>query len=276
MTLEPLPVRALRAGETPDVDVPPVAGGTVVSLWLVRVAPDPGAYDLLDAGERARWSAFVREEDRARYLAAHGALRRLLGRFLDVRPEEVVLAREPCPLCGATGREGGEGGGEGGFFFFSPEGRVFFGDDHIRALPALPAAVHFSLSHSGDLVLLGLGARPLGVDVEGRPAVSVADTVAGSLHPVEGAELAALPPEERPAAFARCWARKEAYLKGTGAGLAGGVDRTYVGTGPAPASIQGWSLADVPVPSGFAAAVAVAASAPLPRPGTPSDGGSGA
>uniref|UniRef100_UPI002810DE2C 4'-phosphopantetheinyl transferase family protein n=1 Tax=Streptomyces sp. TaxID=1931 RepID=UPI002810DE2C len=217
---------------------PPVADGTAASLWLVRVAPDPGAYDLLDAGERARWNAFVREEDRARYLAAHGALRRLLGRFLDVRPQEVVLVREPCPLCGA------------------PHGR-----------PAVRgAAVHFSLSHSGDLVLLGLAARPLGVDVEARPAVSVADTVAGSLHPAEGGELAALPPEERPAAFARCWARKEAYLKGTGAGLAGGVARTYVGTGPAPASVPGWSLADVPVPPGFAAAVAVSVPPPLPRP----------
>ncbi|MER7621187.1 hypothetical protein [Streptomyces sp. NPDC126503] len=111
MTVEPLPVRVLRAGETPGVAVPPVAGGTAASLWLVRVAPDPGAYDLLDAGERARWNAFVREDDRARYLAAHGALRRLLGRFLDVRPEEVVLVREPCPLCGAPPRRAGGGGG---------------------------------------------------------------------------------------------------------------------------------------------------------------------
>jgi 4'-phosphopantetheinyl transferase len=240
MTIALLPVRGLRAGETPDVDVPPVADGTAASLWLVRVAPDPGAYELLDAGERARWNAFVREEDRARYLAAHGALRRLLGRFLDVRPEEVVLVREPCPLCGA------------------PHGR-----------PAVRgAAVHFSLSHSGDLVLLGLAARPLGVDVEARPAVSVADAVAGSLHPSEGVELAALSPEERPAAFARCWARKEAYLKGTGTGLAGGVDRMYAGTGPVPASVPGWSVADVPVPPGFAAAVAVSVPPPLPRPGT--------
>ncbi|MFI2345850.1 4'-phosphopantetheinyl transferase superfamily protein [Streptomyces sp. NPDC019443] len=51
------------------------------------------------------------------------------------------------------------------------------------------------------------------------------------LHGTERAEPAALPPSARPAAVGRCWARKEAYLKGVGIGLGEDPSVTYVGTG---------------------------------------------
>ncbi|MEU2118445.1 4'-phosphopantetheinyl transferase superfamily protein [Streptomyces sp. NPDC016459] len=227
MTMEITPVRVLRVGAAPE-PAAPLANGTV-ALWLLRVAADPEAYGLLDAEERRRWKALKREDDRTRYLAAHGGLRRLLGRHLDVPPGEVAFVREDCPLCGGPhGRPAVRGGG-----------------------------VHFSLSHSRDLVLVGIATRPVGVDVEAYPEAGTSDLVAVSLHPREREEFARLPVDGRPAAFARCWVRKEAYLKGTGEGLAGGLRRTYVGTGPDPAAVPGWSLTDVPVAPSFAAAVAV-------------------
>ena len=67
----------------------------------------------------------------------------------------------------------------------------------------------------------------------------------------------AAPESARPAAFARCWTRKEAYLKGTGAGLGENLAVTYVGTGGQPAAPDGWTLSDVPVPAGYAGASAV-------------------
>ncbi|MER8041244.1 4'-phosphopantetheinyl transferase superfamily protein [Streptomyces sp. NPDC094032] len=61
-------------------------------------------------------------------------------------------------------------------------------------------------------------------------------------------------------AFARCWTRKEAYLKGTGQGLSGsGFADTVVGTGARPLPVPGWTLTDVRVPPGFAAACAARA-----------------
>ncbi|WP_328946190.1 4'-phosphopantetheinyl transferase superfamily protein [Streptomyces sp. NBC_00250] len=229
MTLKITPVRVLRTGEVPESAVLPVADGTV-TLWRLPVAEDPGAPALLDAEERQRWKSLIREDHRTRYLAAHGGLRRLLGQYLGMRADEVVFVREDCPLCAAPhGRPAVRGGG-----------------------------VHFSLSHSEDLILVGLAATPVGVDVEAHPKAEVSALVADSLHPREREEFARLPLEARPAAFARCWVRKEAYLKGTGEGLAGGLDRTYLGLGPEPAAIPGWSLADVSVAPSYEAAVAVA------------------
>nr|WP_078652552.1 4'-phosphopantetheinyl transferase superfamily protein [Streptomyces sp. NRRL F-525] len=55
---------------------------------------------------------------------------------------------------------------------------------------------------------------------------------ARSLHPAERAELARTVPESRSVAFARCWTRKEAFLKATGEGLSGAACRVCM-WGPA-------------------------------------------
>ncbi|WP_238420802.1 4'-phosphopantetheinyl transferase family protein [Streptomyces taklimakanensis] len=195
---------------------------------------------VLSEEERARCAAFVREEDRDRYRVAHTALRRELAGLLGTDPTAVPFTREACPLCGG------------------PHGR-----------PAVPGnPVHFSLSHSGDLVVLAFDDAPVGVDVEAYPTAAVVAETASVLHPRERAELGGLPASHRPAAFARCWTRKEAYLKGTGTGLGEAPSVTYVGSLAVPAEVPGWTIGDVPVPDGYAAAVAVAVPRPA-DPGTP-------
>ncbi|MGW0555835.1 4'-phosphopantetheinyl transferase family protein [Streptomyces sp. NPDC002926] len=158
-------------------------------------------------------------------------LRRLLGHYLGMRADEVVFVREDCPRCGGPhGWPAVRGGG-----------------------------IHFSLSHSQDLVLVGFAARPVGVDIEAHPEAEVSHLVTDNLHPLERDEFARLPPEVRPAAFARCWVCKKAYLKGTEEGLAGGLERTYMEMGPVPAAGPGWSLTDVWVAPSFASAAAAVA-----------------
>lgn len=53
------------------------------------------------------------------------------------------------------------------------------------------------------------------------------------------------------------WTRKEAYLKGLGVGLSEDPAADYVGSGPVPARMPGWSLSDVRVPEGHCAALAL-------------------
>lgn len=200
----------------------------VTEIQLVR--PAPLDVSLLDAEERRRAAALRRPGDRELYAAAHTALRRRLGGYLGVDPAAVELVRLPCPLCG---------------------------DPHGRPAVAGGAGPHFSLSHTEGLALLAFADRPVGADVERLPSASMVADVARSLHPQEQTELAELPPADRPLAFARCWTRKEACLKGTGEGLAGGrMASLLVGTAPTPTEVQGWTVEDVPTPEGYAAAIA--------------------
>ncbi|WP_405806183.1 4'-phosphopantetheinyl transferase family protein [Streptomyces sp. NBC_01187] len=205
------------------------------AVHVVRVsehafgARAPGALEPLSAEERERAAMFVHEPDRDRYLVAHLALRRELGVLLGVAPGEVRIARADCPVCGG------------------PHGR-----------PRVPGdPLHFSLSHAGDLVLLAFAAVPVGVDVEEYPAVRTAAETLGALHPREQSELGEVGEAALPAAFARCWTRKEAYLKGTGSGLGEDPSVTYVSALDKPAALPGWRLTDLPVPAGYAAASAL-------------------
>ncbi|MFF8606768.1 4'-phosphopantetheinyl transferase family protein [Streptomyces sp. NPDC015346] len=186
---------------------------------------------VLDEEERARCRGFLRTVDRHRYRVAHVALRQLLGAYLEADPAQVRLTREPCPGCDG------------------PHGRPA-----VAGAPPVP--LHFSLSHAGDAVLMAFAGTPVGVDIEERPTPEVAAEVGRMLHGTERAELAALPPAARPAAVGRCWARKEAYLKGVGIGLGEEPSVTYVGTGAVPASVPGWTVMDVPAFPGYAAACA--------------------
>ncbi|MFD0019623.1 4'-phosphopantetheinyl transferase family protein [Streptomyces sp. NPDC058382] len=214
------------------------------ALWVVdareqgeraqRLAPD-----ILDAQELGRAGSLISEADRHCYVASHVALRLLLGARLGVAPDAVRLTREPCPSCGG------------------PHGR-----------PATDGDVHFSLSHTRGVALLAFADTPVGVDVEGAPRARTVSEIGDQLHPAERRELAELPQEHRPAAFVRAWTRKEAYLKGKGIGLAGGLAHDYVGTGPRPQpGPAGWTVTDVAVPAGYAAAVAVRTAGRAPAAG---------
>ncbi|MYW64239.1 4'-phosphopantetheinyl transferase superfamily protein [Streptomyces sp. SID8379] len=207
-----------------------------VRLWLARTDDEAGSGDgtgVLDETELRRAAGFRFARHRERYVAAHLALRGVLGEHLGCAPGDVRFVRLACPGCG------------------EPHGR-----------PALADApdVHFSLSHSGDLALIAVAPAPVGADVEELPSAEVAQDLSAVLHPRERAELAALDtPSAHRAALARAWVRKEAYLKGIGTGLARAADLDYVGTlTGSPGAPGGWVVRDVPAPDGYTAAVAVA------------------
>ncbi|OKK19586.1 4-phosphopantetheinyl transferase [Streptomyces sp. CB00455] len=220
----------------PRTGAPP--SGTAVAAWCLDTSLDTvGGHRIaeaplvLDAAEQDRAGKLLRAVDRQRYLASHLGLRALLGAYLGRAPQEVVLVREECPCCGG------------------PHGR-----------PAVAGgALHFSLSHSGGVAYFAFSGVPVGVDVEEIPGAEALADVLPLLHPAEIAELGALAEPDRRPAFARVWSRKEACLKADGTGLALGVADPYVGAAPAPASVPGWTLGDLPAPAGYAAAVAVKA-----------------
>ncbi|MFI6079972.1 4'-phosphopantetheinyl transferase family protein [Streptomyces sp. NPDC051217] len=210
----------------------PMAEDGRLDLWLLRLPKHDriaGSLDRseLSAAERGRGAAFVRPADSVLYLSAHIALRRVLASYLGIHPRDVVFFREPCPGCGGPhGR---------------PAVRPVLSPGVLSAEPPL----HFSLSHSSGVALMGVAGTPVGVDVERHPREETAEVCARALHTDERAELAALPQEARPDGFGRIWTRKEAYLKGLGTGLGREPSLDYLGsdTGRRP---EGWTILDVP------------------------------
>jgi 4'-phosphopantetheinyl transferase len=192
-----------------------VVGGEAVpvDVWLVPSGPTDDR--LLSEDERARASRFRRPADRATYVAAHTALRVLVGDRLGVAPKSVRLGCEDCPLCGG------------------PHGRPT-----LLGLPDEPAGsgpLQFSLSRTAGLAAVALSSAVVGVDVEAATRPVGLDDLLAALHPRE------LPVADRTAAL-RLWVRKEAYLKGRGTGL--GLDPATVDLSSDP---PGWRILDVPV-----------------------------
>ncbi|WP_326695870.1 4'-phosphopantetheinyl transferase superfamily protein [Streptomyces sp. NBC_01754] len=216
-----------------------------LDLWLLRVSDARGTgldTAVLDADECQRAAGLAYAEDRIRFTAAHLTLRRLLGTYLDMLPQDIRYGREACPCCGG------------------PHGRP--------TVLGATRGLHFSLSHRGDLVLVGTAAAPIGVDVDLVPDPGGAAELATMLHPAEQREIEALPSPRRPRALARLWTRKEAYLKGLGTGLGRDPAADYVGSGSpeGPLPPVGWTLLDIAVDRGYAAAVAFHGELTTPSP----------
>ncbi len=132
----------------------------------------------------------------------------------------------------------------------------------------------FNLSHSGDLILLGIsGGAPVGVDVEQwSPDVEFSDLAVNYFSTLERERLIALDRGLWPEAFFNCWSRKEAYLKATGEGVTNGLDHfdvAFVPGEPArliadrrdPRATARWSLEALPMPAGYSAAFVTSTSA---------------
>jgi 4'-phosphopantetheinyl transferase len=208
-------------------------GVEVLGLALAELGPFTSDAGPLSPPERARAQRLERQSDRQGFLAAHLLLRDVLGARLGRPPESLALGRRACPLCG--------------------------GDHGRPALIEPGASIEFSLARSDKLVLLALAAVPVGVDVEALPSPEEALEVSSMLQPAEQDEVRGAPPAQRPEVCARIWTRKEALLKGIGSGVADERLQTlYLGAGPAVTAPPGWTILDLPVPSGQAAAVAVA------------------
>ncbi|MBZ5627213.1 MAG: 4'-phosphopantetheinyl transferase superfamily protein [Acidobacteriia bacterium] len=133
--------------------------------------------------------------------------------------------------------------------------------------------VSFNLSHTGGLALVAIaGSGRVGIDAETvRSEIEVEDLSRRFFAPAEAAEILALSPAARLAAFFTCWTRKEAFVKALGGGLSVPLDRFQVSLrSDQPARLlwvdgeefNRWSLLDVSE-LGVAAALVVEGPAPV-------------
>jgi 4'-phosphopantetheinyl transferase len=173
-----------------------VGGGPVVEVWWARIDQVRREFvEDLDEVELGRLAAYVRDEDKDRFLLGVTLTRRLLGRRFSLPPAKVVLDRT-CLECG------------------KPHGKV-------RA-----DGVELSVTHSGDLVGVAICECPVGIDVEKVDPQLDVDGVAGmALSPEELQDLNRHTGLEKVQTFMTYWTRKEAVVKATGEGLRANLRR---------------------------------------------------
>jgi len=127
-----------------------------------------------------------------------------------------------------------------------------------RPVVATPGDLDVSCSASGDLGLVAVGRRRIGIDVEAVAPWSAAVLDEGWLAAEERRALVRLPEGARAVAVTRCWTQKEAVLKARGSGLRGDLAATVTEVGRTDGEVAGWQVDDVPVPHGWLASLAVA------------------
>jgi len=231
----------------PEWRVPPQTlelNAAEVHVW--RVALDQSLSiserfrNTLAPTERARAETFHFRKDRDYFIAARGALRAILGRYLNRSPRDLSFRYSS---------------------YGKPALDLGSGDDRLR----------FNLSHSQGMALYVIARdREVGVDIERvRSDLEVDQIAERFFSPSEISSLRALPVALRRNAFFLCWTRKEAYIKARGEGLslpldhfdvsiAPGEPAALLRTRPDSAEAFRWSLRDLAFESPeYAAAVAV-------------------
>lgn len=201
-----------------------------VHVWSVSLGKTLGSVGAtLSEGERQRAARIRADAPRQRFVLTRSALRALLARYLDAPPPSIAFVQGP------------------------------------HGKPALAESaesdLRFNLSHSGDQALLAFTCgHDVGVDIERVSGARDATAIASRFFATQEAEaLRAIPEAARPAAFFRCWVRKEACLKALGEGIGHGLARIAVGVDERPAGfrrIGSVALADLEVAPGYVAAVA--------------------
>jgi 4'-phosphopantetheinyl transferase len=213
-----------------------------VRLWTCALdGPSPGLLSelagLLAPDERERAERFRFAIHRGRYVAGRAALRTLIGAHLGIAPSTVG-------------------------FVYGANGKPALHPDHA------PAGLTFNLAHCEGFALIAFAhRRELGVDVEDTTRAMDYEAVAArAFSQEERAQLPRLSGCERARWFFRCWTLREAYLKGTGTGLAIDPDdfsvrdvgdRRSIVVDRQGSRMEDWQVRTVDLPEPLAAAIAV-------------------
>lgn len=153
---------------------------------------------LLSPDELDRARAFRVEGLGPRFVAAHAAMRIILGQYLNERPERIQFGSQH-------------------------RGKPCLGGEHSRS------RLRFNLSHSADLALLAIvNDCEVGVDVEQvREVDDLERLVERYFHPTEIRDILSAE-SSRNVAFFRHWTAKEAVLKAFGSGITERLDHFQV------------------------------------------------
>ena len=225
----------------PPVDL--ALSGDEVHVWRASLdqpaSREQNLRRTLTARELDRAGRFHLQTDRQRFIVARGLLRAILGRYLDVEPDQLRLGYGIC------------------------------GKPYLASMCGLNA-LKFNLSYSNGLALYAVTrGREIGIDLEHVRPIPEAERIAEQFFSArEKGVLRALPARLKQRAFLTCWTRKEAYIKARGDGLSLRLDRfdvslmagepaVLLSAGDSSQEPSRWSLRELMPGPGYVATLAV-------------------
>jgi 4'-phosphopantetheinyl transferase len=161
-----------------------------------------GPQGVLSEEERDRARAIHHPATKGLFLATRSALRCLLGGCLGVDPKSLAWS-------------------------YNDKGKPrLWGSAENKGLV-------FNVSHSGDHALIAIGwDLKIGVDIEKvRPRKALESLAKAIMTPQEESRWQMKEEESRTASLVATWASKEAFLKATGQGIAGGLKSVAIRPG---------------------------------------------
>jgi len=145
---------------------------------------------MLSPDEQLRVERYYCERDRVRFIVSRGALRAILGQYVDIAPNRLQ-------------------------FRYGPHGKPALTEDCGGAI------FQFNLSHSEGLALIAVTCqRAIGIDLEIIRPFDHLERMSNRLFSChERVALRSLPASLKLEGFFKCWTCKEAYVKACGDGL---------------------------------------------------------
>lgn len=175
-------------------------GAGELHLWRVALDRPHESADFLhkrlSEEEQLRAGRFISDQQAARYVITHAALRNILARYLKLAESEIQFGQDS---------------------FGKP--RLLTGN-----------SLTFNLTHSGDLAVVAVAVGfEVGVDIEKlRLVSSFPRMVERCLSEIERKEISRLAADDCQHVFLRLWTHKEAYLKTVGVGLRQPLDQVTI------------------------------------------------
>lgn len=160
-----------------------------VDIWRVDLNVDEKGLlalkELLSPEELSRFERFRSDDQKRRFAAARGNLRRILARYTGERPQDLV-------------------------FEYGEQGKPELSSRKVR----------FNLAHSGDAALLAVTKdKAVGIDIERIKDLDYAKIAKHYFSKPEFENIVSLPEDKRKPEFYRAWTRKEAYAKARGGSI---------------------------------------------------------
>ncbi len=170
-----------------------------VDVWQANILSQEAAkqnyYELLNADEKQKVDTFLRAELQQKYINTRGILRKVLGTYLNMKPQDINIKT-------------------------AEYGKPFVDDSEI----------FFNLSHTGNkLVIAVSNVSEIGIDLEQlRGRKNLKGLVKKCLSTVEKKSWESLSEQQQIFMFYYLWVRKEALVKAIGRGIAMGLDQCIV------------------------------------------------